>query len=180
MHEEMEHLTTQFVDQGISFPHEAEGGIEKSANVQRSMQRLKVNWIGLKLSPPHLLGMLEGKRVEEEEEQWEDIEGKVGFYGQHEQITSEAWDAREATRAIKDEEMEHLTTQSANQGISFPHEDEGGIKKSVKVQALHAEVEGQLDWPQTKSPTTIRHARMQKRRRRVGAVGRDRHEGRII
>jgi len=33
-----------------------------------SMQRLKVNWIGLKLSPPLLLGMLEGKREEEEEE----------------------------------------------------------------------------------------------------------------
>ena len=33
---------------------------------KRSMQRLKVNWIGLKLSPPLLLGMLEGRREEEE------------------------------------------------------------------------------------------------------------------
>ena len=32
---------------------------------KRSMQRLKVNWIGLKLSPPLLLGMLEGRREEE-------------------------------------------------------------------------------------------------------------------
>jgi len=37
---------------------------------KRSMQRLKVNWIGLQLSPPLLLGMLEGRREEEEKEQW--------------------------------------------------------------------------------------------------------------
>jgi len=33
---------------------------------KQSMQRLKVNWIGLKLSPPLLLGMLEGRKEEEE------------------------------------------------------------------------------------------------------------------
>ena len=33
---------------------------------KHSMQRLKVNWIGLKLSPPLLLGMLEGRREKEE------------------------------------------------------------------------------------------------------------------
>jgi len=33
-----------------------------------SMQRLKVNWIGLKMSPPQLLGMLEGKKEEEEQQ----------------------------------------------------------------------------------------------------------------
>ena len=43
---------------------------------KHSMQRLKVNWIGLKLSPPLLLGMLEGRRKEEEKEQWKDIEIK--------------------------------------------------------------------------------------------------------
>ena len=35
---------------------------------KRSMQRLNVNWIGFKLSPPLLLGMLEGRREEEEHE----------------------------------------------------------------------------------------------------------------
>jgi len=33
---------------------------------EQSMQRLKVNWIGLKLSPPLLLRMLEGRKEEEE------------------------------------------------------------------------------------------------------------------
>jgi len=52
------------------------------------MQSFKVNWIGLKLSPPILLGMLEGRREEEEEEQWKDIDRKERFYGKHEQTTS--------------------------------------------------------------------------------------------
>ena len=71
-----------------------------------SMQRLKVNWISLKLSPPLLLGMLEGRREEEEQEQWKETDRKVGFYDKEEETTSKAWDAREANRAIKDEEMD--------------------------------------------------------------------------
>jgi len=50
--------------------------------------------------------MLEGRREEEEEEKWEEVDKKIGFYDKEEQTTSEAWDAREATRAIKDEEMD--------------------------------------------------------------------------
>ena len=73
---------------------------------KHSMQRLKVNWIGLKLSPPLLLGMLEGRREEEEKEKWEEIDKKARFYDKEEQMTSKAWDAREATRVIKDEEMD--------------------------------------------------------------------------
>jgi len=56
----------------------------------RSMQKLKVNWIGLKLSRPLILAMLEGRREEEEKDQWKDIDRKVGFYGEHEQTTSVA------------------------------------------------------------------------------------------
>jgi len=50
--------------------------------------------------------MLEGRREEEEEDQWKNIDRTAGFYDQHEQTTSEAWDAREATKAIKDEEID--------------------------------------------------------------------------
>ena len=69
------------------------------------------------------------------------------------------------------EEMEHLTV---DQGISFPNEDERGIKESANVQALHAEVEGQLDWPQIESPIVAMHARRQKIGRRETVVGRGR------
>jgi len=34
MHEKMEHHTPQLLDQRIPFPHETEGGIGKSSNVQ--------------------------------------------------------------------------------------------------------------------------------------------------
>jgi len=38
---------------------------------KNSIQSLKVNWIGLKLSPPPPLGLLEGTKEEEERQQWE-------------------------------------------------------------------------------------------------------------
>ena len=73
---------------------------------KRSMQRLQDNWIGLKLSPPLILGMFEGKREEEEKEQWKEIDRKAGFYREHELTTSKAWNAREVTRAMKDQEID--------------------------------------------------------------------------
>ena len=73
---------------------------------KKSMQRLKINWIGLKLSPPLLLRMLEGREEEEEKRQWEEVERKVGFYAQEEETTTEAWDVREATRAMKDMDID--------------------------------------------------------------------------
>ena len=73
---------------------------------KQSMQRLKVNWIGLKLSPPLLLGMLEGRKEEEEKRQWEEVERKAGFYEQEEETTAEAWDVREATKSMKDMDID--------------------------------------------------------------------------
>jgi len=46
---------------------------------KHSMQRQNVNYIGLKLSPPLPLGMLEGRREEEEEEKWKEIDRKARF-----------------------------------------------------------------------------------------------------
>ena len=58
------------------------------------------------MSPPLLLGMLEGRKEEEEKQQWEEVDKKVGFHDKEEELTSEAWDVREAINAIKDEEMD--------------------------------------------------------------------------
>ena len=101
MHEKMEHLTSQFIDWVIPFPHEAEGGIEKSSNVQALHAKAEGQLDWPQIESPNM-----SIREEEEEEQWKDIDIKEGFYGQHEQTTSKAWDAREATRAIKDEEID--------------------------------------------------------------------------
>ena len=70
------------------------------------MQRLKVNWIGLKLSPWLLLGMLEGRKEEEEKRQWEEVERKAGFYKQEEETTAEAWDVTEATKSMKNMDID--------------------------------------------------------------------------
>ena len=55
----------------------------------------------MRLNPPLLLGMLEGRK-EEERKQWEEVEKKAGFYAQEEETIVEAWDVRDATRAMKD------------------------------------------------------------------------------
>jgi len=73
---------------------------------KQSMQRLNVNWIGIKLSPPLPIGILEGRKEEEEKRQWEEVERKAGFYEQEEETTTEAWDVREATRAMKDMDID--------------------------------------------------------------------------
>ena len=47
---------------------------------KKSLQTLQASWIGLKLSPPLLLGLLEGRTEKEEEhQQWEEVERKVDF-----------------------------------------------------------------------------------------------------
>ena len=70
------------------------------------MKSLKANWIGLKFSPPLLLGLLEGVKEEDEQKQWEEVDRKAGFHDKEEDITSKAWDVRESVRAIKDEELD--------------------------------------------------------------------------
>ena len=56
---------------------------------KQSMKNLQANWISLKVSPPLLLGLLEGVKEEEENRQWEEVERKAGFHDQEEDITSE-------------------------------------------------------------------------------------------
>ena len=73
---------------------------------KQSIERLKVNWIGLKLSPPLLLGMLEGRKEEEEIKKWEEVEKKAELQAQEDETTTEAWDVREATRAMKDMDID--------------------------------------------------------------------------
>jgi len=57
---------------------------------KQSMQNLKANWIGLKFSPPLLLGLLEGVKGEEEQKQWEEVVRKAGFHDREEDITLDA------------------------------------------------------------------------------------------
>ena len=61
----------------------------------------------MRLSPPALLlGILEGRKEEEERNQWEEIESKAGFYSQEQETIVEAWDVREATKTMKDMDID--------------------------------------------------------------------------
>ena len=73
---------------------------------KKSMQSLQASWIGLKLSPPLLLGLTEGNTEEDDSEQWEEVNRKVGFHISKEDTTTEAWDVREAVKAMKDEDLD--------------------------------------------------------------------------
>jgi len=71
--------------------------LNRTPMYKQALQRLKVNWIGLRLSPPLHLWMLERRKEEEDRKQWEEIERKAVFYAQEEETTAEAWDVREDT-----------------------------------------------------------------------------------
>jgi len=59
------------------YPQRLREALNRTPIYKKSMQKLKGSWIGLKLSPPLLLGMLEGRKEEEEKRQWEEVERKV-------------------------------------------------------------------------------------------------------
>jgi len=63
-------------------PQRIREALNRTPMYKQTIKRFKVNWIGLRLNPPLLLWMLEGRREEEERNKWEEIERKVGFYAQ--------------------------------------------------------------------------------------------------
>ena len=73
---------------------------------KKSMQSLQASWIGLKLSPPLLVGLTEGNTKEDDSQQWEEVNRKAGFHIYKEDHTTEPWDAREAVKAMKDEDLD--------------------------------------------------------------------------
>ena len=80
--------------------------LNRTPMYKQTIQRLKVNWIGLRLSPPLLLGMLEGRKEDEERKEWKEVKRKQRFYAQEEETTGEAWDVKEATRVMKDMDID--------------------------------------------------------------------------
>jgi len=61
---------------------------------------MKIRWIGLKLSPPLLLGLQEGGDEAGEQGEWTKIERNVGFYPQEGTLSKEPWDVRKAIKAM--------------------------------------------------------------------------------
>lgn len=84
-------------------PNRLREALKRVPLYKHSMQSLKVHWIDLKLSPPLILGLLEGIEEEEEKEQREKLDAKVGFHDREEDLISEPW---KDIKVIKDEEMD--------------------------------------------------------------------------
>jgi len=102
-------------------PNRMKEALRRVPLYKRSMQSLKANWIGLKLSSPLLLRLLEG--VKEQQQQWEEVDRKVGFHDKEEDLISKAWDVRESVRAIKDEEIDRLVAQRMSNTFSRGGDD---------------------------------------------------------
>ena len=72
----------------------------------KSMQRLQASWIGLKLSPPLLLGLAEGSTEKDDNAQWEKVNKTARFHINKEDVTTESWDLRGVVQAMKDEDLD--------------------------------------------------------------------------
>ena len=83
-----------------------ERSTEQATHVQEiySKAQSQLDW----LETQSTTALSDARRKEEEEErrQWDEVEKKVGFYAQEEETTSDAWDVREATRAMKDMDID--------------------------------------------------------------------------
>ena len=79
---------------------------------------MKINLIGHNLSPPFLLGWIEGRKKEEERKQWEEIDNNAGLYPQEETQSIEGWDIRETTRAMKDMDIDDWVSHRMSNSFS--------------------------------------------------------------
>ena len=90
-------------------PHTADSQGDKiqcNTLYKKSVQSLQANWIGLKLSPPLLLGLTKWNTKENDGQQWAEVDRTAGFHTHREDTTTEPWDAREAVKAMKDEDLD--------------------------------------------------------------------------
>ena len=71
-------------------PSRMREALVRAAHYKKSMQSLQANWIGLKLSPPLLLGMAEDNIEDDASEQWEETNRTAGFHVSRGDTTSEA------------------------------------------------------------------------------------------
>ena len=62
---------------------------------------MQIQWLGLKLSPPLLLELGEGKYQAKENKEWEDAEKNARFYTPGGTPSMVPWDVEEAIRALK-------------------------------------------------------------------------------
>ena len=56
------------------------GALEREPSYKRAMQTKKIQWLGVKLSPPLLLGLNDEKDTDAQDREWKNAEKNNGFY----------------------------------------------------------------------------------------------------
>ena len=102
----MEHIAIQIKDKRVPFSSKIERSTKQDTHVQEIYAKAESQLDWPETQSNTILGMLEERKEEEEKWQWEEVERKVGFYEQEEETTTEAWDVTEATRSIKDMDID--------------------------------------------------------------------------
>ena len=80
--------------------------MESAPLYKRAMKAKNIQWLGLKLSPPLLLGMNDEKDTDAQDREWENVEKKNGFYPLGETPTHVPREIREAIKALKEMQSE--------------------------------------------------------------------------
>lgn len=78
--------------------------LERAPLYKRDMQAMKIQWLGLKLSPHLFFGLGDGKDREEEDKKWEEAEKNVRFYPPGGTPSLLSWEVKGATKALKEME----------------------------------------------------------------------------
>ena len=76
----MKQPPSQPQEQGCHTLERLRGALERAPLYKRAMQAKKIQWLGLKLNSPLLLGMNDEKDIDAQDREWENVENNNGFY----------------------------------------------------------------------------------------------------
>ena len=66
-------------NRGYHTPERLRGALERETLYKRAMQAKKIQWLGLKLRPPLMLGPNDEKDTYAQDREWESVENNNGF-----------------------------------------------------------------------------------------------------
>ena len=87
-------------------PERLRGALEREPLYKRAMQAKNIQWLGLKLNPPLLLGLNDENDTDAQDREWENAENNNGFYPLGETPTLLPQEIRGAVRAFKEMQEE--------------------------------------------------------------------------
>ena len=80
--------------------------MERAPLYKRDMQAKKIQWLGLRLSPPLLLGLTDEEDIDAQDREWENVEKNDGFYPLGETPTLLPQELRGVVKDLKEMEEE--------------------------------------------------------------------------